>query len=430
MHRISLISIGLLASLAFSGCAQDSESADLGTGLRSLSAVSDGNVKGFEYFITACDVDPSPHVPGTGHFEPLRNQTLPGALIDVLDDPFADDSNHRFSDYFKTLAAGCYRVTAVPVHGEEGIFAPYTLCTSATREVEVHEGATTEVVLISQCLGTDPGALDAVSALNHDPEIAEVWFPDSKFSCGETIKICAQASDPDGDPLDYQVTFNEGDDCVGGPFESEGDAMCAKVYCNQGGSYKPVVKVYDVSTIDAKDEHDPGRNHRIEDLLSLYGAPEGTTSHAELQVIVHIDNCPAPVGCVADLFGGSRYLLCDDASNWKSARDKCRGYEPGMDLAAIGSAGENEFLNGKVGGSVHWVGGYNDFWPWTPLSWSNGEAVTYTNWGPGEPNNAWNGSIRRPEFEDCVHLGWFGAGDGRWNDFWCSAKAKYVCEVR
>jgi hypothetical protein len=413
MKNFTLITSALLAMTTLAACEQGSDEANLGTGLRALSAVSDGNVAGFDYFIAPC----GEALPELGHFEALRNQTLPGTLIEVLDDPFADGSNHRFADYFKTLAAGCYTVKAVPVYGEGGIMKPYTSCTSATRDVQVSEGTTSEVILISQCLGTDPGALDAVAALNHDPEVLDVNFPESKFSCGETIKICASATDSDNDPLEYVVTFPEEAPCVSEGFTAEGEEMCALVYCNEGGTYVPTVTVYDLAV-----DPETTKPARIEDLLTRYGAPVGTTSRGELAALIHVDACPAPVGCVGHENGGSRYFFCDDARDWSSAQAKCA--EEGGYLASIGSAEENAYLTSKLTGGLWWIGASDAAVEGT-WTWSNGDAFGYTNWAGGEPNN-WFDEVLGTE--NCGQLGWFGGG--LWNDYWCALPSGYICEVR
>ena len=61
----------------------------------------------------------------------------------------------------------------------------------------------------------------------------------------------------------------------------------------------------------------------------------------------------------------------------------------------------------------------------------SGANVSYTNWYPGEPNNAGGN-------EDCVKMmnivNWntnYGAAAGRWNDAPCTySKTYYVCELK
>lgn len=50
---------------------------------------------------------------------------------------------------------------------------------------------------------------------------------------------------------------------------------------------------------------------------------------------------------------------------------------------------------------------------------STGQDISFSNWSPGEPNNAW-------ERENCIEMwnedGW------RWNDALCEDKKGFICE--
>ena len=77
-----------------------------------------------------------------------------------------------------------------------------------------------------------------------------------------------------------------------------------------------------------------------------------------------------------------------------------------------------EFLKGK--GSDEFLTGANDIdeeGVWT--YWHSGKPVIYANWLPGEPNNSQNN-------EDCMEIQTSLNG---YNDFLCTADAKFVCEV-
>jgi hypothetical protein len=80
-------------------------------------------------------------------------------------------------------------------------------------------------------------------------------------------------------------------------------------------------------------------------------------------------------------------------------------------LATVTSAAEDTFVSATVaGGQLAWLGGtdtgfaVND-WHWT-VGPEAGQAFTYSNWAPGEPNNCCGG-------EDFVHTNWSG---NQWND--------------
>src|SRR5688500_16066359 len=111
---------------------------------------------------------------------------------------------------------GCYDVIATPMT-EGGV--PSARCDAAwEKKVEVVEGETTEILLINQCHGKDPGALDAIATLNHEPEIGDVSFEESKFiACGDTQVVCATVTDPDNDPLEFVWELDPTAPAAGGP---------------------------------------------------------------------------------------------------------------------------------------------------------------------------------------------------------------------
>ena len=80
-------------------------------------------------------------------------------------------------------------------------------------------------------------------------------------------------------------------------------------------------------------------------------------------------------------------------------------------LTTITSKDENTFVATTANGALAWIGGsdhgaaVND-WTWRSGP-EAGQAFTFTNWAPGEPNNCCGG-------EDYVHINW--AGFGLWND--------------
>lgn len=110
----------------------------------------------------------------------------------------------------------------------------------------------------------------------------------------------------------------------------------------------------------------------------------------------------------------------DAGINWADAKEKCQE-KYGTTLASIHSNQENFLMKSFLGNNNAWVGLFDlalekqNNWKWDDLS-----TVQYTNWAPGEPNNA-NG-------EDCVHI----YPDGTWNDIDCLNSAvnkKYVCSL-
>ena len=88
----------------------------------------------------------------------------------------------------------------------------------------------------------------------------------------------------------------------------------------------------------------------------------------------------------------------------------------GGHLATIRSQAEQDFVYQtfqNYGGQQRllWIG-FNDYQSQGQFTWSSGEPVTYTNWAPGEPNNAGGGERFVSIWPQAV-----GAAAGGWNDF-------------
>ena len=93
----------------------------------------------------------------------------------------------------------------------------------------------------------------------------------------------------------------------------------------------------------------------------------------------------------------------------------------GANLVSIQSAAENSCiissLNSMGQSGVIWIGFSDEITEGTFI-WYDQSPVTYTNWAPGEPNQAGN--------EDCVQI----YADGSWNDLSCSSNnSKSIIEV-
>lgn len=117
--------------------------------------------------------------------------------------------NHPFADSFFTVIVGLYCVTVSPMKDEN---TPAPECKVVEKEkVEVVEGKTTEIVLVSQCAGPKIGAIDVVSVLNDPPSILSLVFDPSKWikTCSD-LTLEAEAQDPNDDPLTYKWTIVSG----------------------------------------------------------------------------------------------------------------------------------------------------------------------------------------------------------------------------
>ena len=102
-------------------------------------------------------------------------------------------------------------------------------------------------------------------------------------------------------------------------------------------------------------------------------------------------------------YNGNTYKLLSEAS-WTDSESYAVSL--GGHLVAVDDAAENTFLTNTWGSQMTlWIG-LSRTAPNAPtFAWSNGQAVTFTNWAGGEPNNCCGG-------EDYVHT----YSNGQWND--------------
>ncbi len=260
----------------------------------SVDYFGDTDVVGFHFDLTrvACDEDDA--------FEPtviegnvdLVDGIFPGQIefVEQILDP---DSRHLASDFFVTLEPGCYDILATPAATIDGDdWTPSSDCATASTEgVQVHAGLTTEVTLLSQCVGDPIGALDTLVLLNHPPELTLEIDEKFNYEC-EPVNVCATVTDPDDDPIEVVWTnlssssvfsLTPSDPVVVG-FE-DGHRVweaCAEIVTNTVTSYDILVEAYDLGM-------DNGDLVRIEDLV----APE--TSHAELVFPIHTNWIEEPL---------------------------------------------------------------------------------------------------------------------------------------
>jgi hypothetical protein len=133
---------------------------------------------------------------------------------------------------------------------------------------------------------------------------------------------------------------------------------------------------------------------------------------------------PAAPAAASDLasYNGHYYEVVPTTATWNTARGLARASShdgsPGY-LVTITSAAENAFVHGLLpGGQPAYIGLHDKVTQGTH-EWVTGEAVSYTNWFPGEPNNY--GGV-----EDCGLM----YADGAWNDTPCTGQSapNYVIE--
>ena len=108
-----------------------------------------------------------------------------------------------------------------------------------------------------------------------------------------------------------------------------------------------------------------------------------------------------------------------DALSWGDANAACLA--AGLQLASVHSAAQNALLLTAAAGNRVWIGGTDaaseGAWVWSPSN----TPLSYTNWGAPAPDN-WGGG------QDCLVLDNRVGGRGKWNDWGCTKKSKYVCQ--
>lgn len=294
-HIVSALSLAALGGLA--GCTEEGGGAGeqfrQGLVVRSDTQYT-ADLGGFQYTVTQVDCNNGATVDG-GYSETAmvgRDALyLPNGIPAFEGKPLDADSEHIFGDHYFLLPVGCFDVVAQPLDPDG---APLASCYAAHAEkVEVVDGLTTEILLLSQCLGPGRGGLDVVTTLNHPPVIEDLVFEPSKFvSTCNGIEVCVTAVDPDNDPLEFTWEQVSGSQIARGPSVTRtvlnadrSITQCVVLQTGAVGDYELRVTAYDL----ALDQD--GELVRIEQVLAAQGDP--AESRDDLQFPIHAGvECP------------------------------------------------------------------------------------------------------------------------------------------
>jgi Ca2+-binding RTX toxin-like protein len=114
-------------------------------------------------------------------------------------------------------------------------------------------------------------------------------------------------------------------------------------------------------------------------------------------------------------YNGHTYIL-SQLGTWQEAQAEARRL--GGNLVTINDAAEEAWIRNTFSASEQlWIG-MNDAAAEGQWQWVSGEAVTYTNWAPGEPNN-WNGA------QDYGTINY----NDQWDDFHNDGQLRGVIEI-
>lgn len=262
----------LVAGIFVAGCSNtDSSTITTGAAL-SVDYFADTDVVGFHFTIERVECYPGEDFEAStveANVD-LVDGIFPG-MIDLVEQVLDPDSRHLGSDFFVTLEPGCYDIDATPASEIDGDdWTPSADCGSASAEaVEIFPGLTTEVVLLSQCVGDELGALDTLVLLNHPPIISVEIDEKFNYEC-EPVNVCVTAYDVDDDPLEFEWTKVDGPaifsiteypaEVVGFDDGHRIWRQCAEIVTRWTDSYDYSVTVYDLG-------YDNGVLTRIEDLV-------------------------------------------------------------------------------------------------------------------------------------------------------------------
>ncbi|MGF1601254.1 MAG: DUF4347 domain-containing protein [Thermosynechococcaceae cyanobacterium] len=118
------------------------------------------------------------------------------------------------------------------------------------------------------------------------------------------------------------------------------------------------------------------------------------------------------------IYNNHEYVLTDGVKSWQDAQAEAESI--GGNLVTINDADEEVWLKQTFGTAEGFWIGINDRQVEGQFEWVSGEAVTYNNWAPGEPNN---GSGNQ-------NYGWMNfRASKQWDDHYPTAQLSGIIEI-
>lgn len=176
-----------------------------------------------------------------------------------------------------------------------------------------------------------------------------------------------------------------------------------------GKTYAPLIaarKGYDVAALRAREQYERAMEKAKADYLSNLRVVEASAAR---------ESNAAGVKEVAEEKGrveGERYIYFSSPVTWSAAKSICEAL--GGRLVTVESKEKGELILRLTGGQGTWLNASRTRAGW---KWGTGEALSYTQWAEGQPDNQ--------KKRENVAVMW---SDGNWHDLHPDALKPFVCE--
>ena len=129
-------------------------------------------------------------------------------------------------------------------------------------------------------------------------------------------------------------------------------------------------------------------------------------------------NLPTDYTFASNSWGNSFYKIYNEGLDYGDAKAQCGS--DGSFLAIPRSEAEDDFLFGFFPDDLSMWIGINDIEKEGLFVAVDGREISWTNWGPGEPNGGWN--------ENAVEIR-YEYGRKYWNDVTVKKLQKFICAI-